>query len=210
MRYLADILTFSRIVLAIALFMLSFTHAELYVGLLIFLAGELTDAFDGTCATKWPFPKDKTPKYRKYAPKYDMLADALLAFSMIVFFIFRVDFVAGLVVFLAYSIIALIVEYVVYGKLFGHPDDCTKNSLMKKDFKKAKTIIMIRRNFYLGLIALISVWTLYASEWDWPVKITLTIVALVVCIFLWFFLAQRRHHISRNAVDLEEKMSKKD
>lgn len=208
MRYLADILTFSRIILALVLFYLACSRIEISTALIIFLVGELTDAFDGTCATKWPFPKNKTPWYRKYAAKYDMLADALLAFAMIIFFTFRINFTAGLIIFLTYAVIALIIEYTVYGKLFGHPDDCTKNSLMKKNFKKAKALVMGRRNLYLGLMALISIWTLYASEWPLAVKITVTIVAAVVCIFLWFFLSQRRHHISRDAVDIEKKLSK--
>ena len=206
MRYLADILTFSRIILAIILFMLSFTRIEIATGFLIFIIGELTDAFDGTCASRWPFPKNKTPKYRKYAAKYDMLADALIAFSMIIFFTFRVDFVAGLIIFLTYSVIALIIEYAVYGKLLGHPDDCTKNSLIRKNFKKAKKIIMARRMFYLFLIALVATWTLYASEWALAAKITITIIALIISIILWFFLSQRRHHISRDAVDIEKKL----
>ena len=208
MRYLADILTFSRIILALVLFYLACSRIEISTALIIFLVGELTDAFDGTCATKWPFPKNKTPWYRKYAAKYDMLADALLAFAMIIFFTFRINFTAGLIIFLTYAVIALIIEYTVYGKLFGHPDDCTKNSLMKKNFKKAKALVMGRRNLYLSLIALISIWTLYASEWPLAVKITITIIAAAVCIFLWFFLSQRRHHISRDAVDIEKKLSK--
>ncbi|MBQ8985166.1 CDP-alcohol phosphatidyltransferase family protein [Candidatus Saccharibacteria bacterium] len=206
MRYLADILTFSRIILAIILFMLSFTRIEIATGFLIFIIGELTDAFDGTCASRWPFPKNKTPKYRKYAAKYDMLADALIAFSMIIFFTFRVDFVAGLIIFLTYSVIALIIEYAVYGKLLGHPDDCTKNSLMRKNFKKAKKIIMARRMFYLFLIALVATWTLYASGWGLAAKITITVIAVIISIILWFFLSQRRHHISRDAVDIEKKL----
>ena len=208
MRYLADILTFSRIILALVLFYLACSRIEISTALIIFLVGELTDAFDGTCATKWPFPKNKTPWYRKYAAKYDMLADALLAFAMIIFFTFRINFTAGLIIFLTYAVIALIIEYTVYGKLFGHPDDCTKSSLMKKNFKKAKALVMGRRNLYLSLIALISIWTLYASEWPLAVKLTITIIAAAVCIFLWFFLSQRRHHISRDAVDIEKKLSK--
>lgn len=208
MKYLADILTFSRIVLAIVLFYLACSRVEIGVALGVFLLGELTDAFDGTCATKWPFPKNKVPWYRKYAAKYDMFADALLAFSMIVFFTFRIDFVAGLIIFLTYAATALIIEYIVYGKLFGHPDDCTKNSLTKKDFKKAKKIILIRRNFYLFCMALVSVWTLYASDWPLVVKIIITVIAASVSLFLWFFLSQRRHNISRDAVDIEKKLAK--
>lgn len=209
MRYLADILTFFRIILSVLLLYLAFSRVEIGLGLIVFLLGELTDAFDGTCATKWPFPKEKTPWYRKYAAKYDMFADAFLAFSMIVFFSFRVNLVAGLTIFLFYAIMGLMVEFLVYGKLFGHPDDCTKDSLMRRDFKLAKRLIMIRRGIYLGLMALISLITLYASGWILGVKIGLTVLAAGVSVFLWFFLSQRRHNISRDAVGIEKELAKK-
>lgn len=208
-KYLADLLTFTRFILSIVLIILSFANGSLAAGFLIFVLGELTDAFDGTCATRWPFPKNKAPWYRKYAAKYDMFTDALLAFAMILFFIFRVNFIAGMIILLVYSAIGLSIEYLVYGKLFGHPDDCTKNSLAQRNFNLAKKIILARRMFYLANIALIAAWTLYASEWPLAVKIVITVIALLVSVFLWFFLAQRRHNISRDAVKIEQKLSQK-
>ena len=208
-KYLADLLTFTRFILSIVLIILSFANGSLAAGFLIFVLGELTDAFDGTCATRWPFPKNKAPWHRKYAAKYDMFTDALLAFAMILFFIFRVNFIAGMIILLVYSTIGLSIEYLVYGKLFGHPDDCTKNSLAQRNFNLAKKIILARRMFYLANIALIAAWTLYVSEWPLAVKIVITVIALLVSVFLWFFLAQRRHNISRDAVKIEQKLSQK-
>lgn len=208
-KYLADLLTLTRFILSVVLIVLAFANGSIAAGFLIFVLGELTDAFDGTCATKWPFPKNKTPKYRKYAAKYDMLTDALLAFAMILFFIFRVNFVAGIIIFATYTVIGLTIEFIVYGKMFGHPDDCTKNSLTMRNFKKAKKIILMRRKFYLAMIALVATWTLYASEWPMLTKIIITVVALIISAFLWFFLAQRRHNISRDAVKIEQKLSQK-
>ena len=208
-KYLADLLTLTRFILSVVLIVLAFANGSIAAGFLIFVLGELTDAFDGTCATKWPFPKNKTPKYRKYAAKYDMLTDALLAFAMILFFIFRVNFVAGIIIFATYTVIGLTIEFIVYGKMFGHPDDCTQNSLTMRNFKKAKKIILMRRKFYLAMIALVATWTLYASEWPMLTKIIITVVALIISAFLWFFLAQRRHNISRDAVKIEQKLSQK-
>ena len=179
-KYLADLLTLTRFILSVVLIVLAFVNGSIAAGFLIFVLGELTDAFDGTCATKWPFPKNKTPKYRKYAAKYDMLTDALLAFAMILFFIFRVNFVAGIIIFATYTVIGLTIEFIVYGKMFGHPDDCTKNSLTMRNFKKAKKIILMRRKFYLAMIALVATWTLYASEWPMLTKIIITVVALII------------------------------
>ncbi len=207
-KYLADILTLTRVVLALILLAGAFLNMPIFVGLLVFLFAELTDAFDGTCATKWPFPKNKTPKYRKYSAKFDILADGLLAFAMMMFFTLNVNLVAGLIIYISYPLIGTILEYIVYGKFMGHPDDCTPNCLIRRDFKKAKTIIMVRRNTYLGLIILVSVWTLYASELPRMLKIIMTIISALTGVFLWFFLSQRRHFISRDATEIEDKLSR--
>ena len=209
-HYLADILTFSRFILATALIILAVfaRNANVGAGLLLFVAAELTDAFDGTCATRWPFPNDKAPWYRKYAAKYDMLADALTALAVILFFILHVNLIAGLVIVFSYGIFALIIEAIVYGRLFGHPDDAASGSLARRNFPLAKKIILARRAIYLTLIATITLWLLYTTTWPLALKITLTTVAFGVSVFLWFFLAQRRHHISRDATDIESKLSR--
>lgn len=208
-KYFADILTFSRIIIAVVLLIIAFTGGDLAIGFILFIVGELTDAFDGTCATKWPFPKNKVPKYRKYAAKYDMLADALLAVAMLLFFTHRVNWIAGLIIGVGYSITAIIIDFIVYGKVMGHPDDCTDNSLIKRNYDLAKRIILTRRMVYLALIAISSAWTFYASDWPTAAKITITVIAVIVSLFLWFFEGQRRHHISRDAVDIEKQLSQK-
>lgn len=208
-KYFADILTIFRIALAVALIAMTFSYGDAGAGFLVFVIGELTDAFDGTCATKWPFPKSKTPKYRKYAAKYDMFADILLAVSMVLFFLVRVNLIAGLIIGLGYGIIALIIDFIVYGKPMGHPDDFKPYSLSARNFPLAKKIVLIRRRIYIILIALVAAWTLYASDWAVEIKIIITVVAVLISIFLWFFLSQRRHNISRDAVNVEKKLSQK-
>ncbi|MBO7657597.1 CDP-alcohol phosphatidyltransferase family protein [Candidatus Saccharibacteria bacterium] len=208
MRYLADILTFSRIILATVLLSMSFWNAPLHAAFIVYMVGEITDALDGTCATKWPFPKNKTPKYRKYASKYDMFADGFIALAMVLFFSLRVSLVAGLSFLIPYLIIGLIVEFTVYGKFMGHPDDCTKNCLMRRNFKLAKKIVLIRRNVYLAILFTMAVWTLYASEWSLLTKNIIMGIGLAGSLFFWIFLRQRRHNISRDAVDIEKKLSK--
>jgi len=210
-KYLADILTLLRFILAMALLAMAIfdSQADIGTGFLIFVIAELTDAFDGTFATKYPFPKNKAPKYRKYAAKYDMFADALTALAAALFFTFHVDFAAGLTIIIFYGLLALAVEAIVYGRLFGHPDSCAPSSLIKRNFPLAKKIIMARRALYLVFIAVVATWTLYASAWAPAVKIAITIVAIAVSVFLWFFLAQRRHNISRDAVQIEKSLTKK-
>ena len=208
-KYFADILTFIRLILAVTLFVLAFTNGDLGAGVAVFILGELTDAFDGTCATKWPFPKNKVPKYRKYAAKYDMIVDILLAFAMFLFFTIRVTLIGGLVMGLSYIFSAIVIDLVVYGKILGHPDDCKPHSLLKRNFPLAKKIILFRRTIYLALIVISATWTFCVSSWPLAAKITIGIVAIFVSIFLWFFQSQRRHNISRDAVDIEKKLSGK-
>ncbi len=209
-KYLADILTFSRIILSLFLIAWGFCGGNIGVGFIVFALAELTDSFDGFCSRKWPFEKGHEPKYRRYAVKYDMLADALLWFSAVLFFMMRVNTVVGIIVLIGVALFCAIIELMVYGKLFGHPDDCKKNSLCARNFKLAKKIVMTRRWFYLLTIVVIAGWTLFAAEWGLAVKLALAGVGVAVLVFLWFFLKTRRKNISRNAISLEEKMLKKE
>lgn len=207
-KYLADILTLARFIIAVTLIILGVFGGDRGVAFLLFILGELTDALDGTCATKWPFPKNKIPKYRRYSSKYDIVADMLLGIGMALFFINQVDLVAGLIICGGYSLLAFITDIIFYGKVIGHPDDFKSWSLSAHNFKLAKTLILARRRLYVTLIAVVSVWTLYASPWNIVVKIVITIILAIASVFFWFFLAQRRHNITRNAVDIEKKLSK--
>jgi len=207
-KYLADILVEIRLMLAATLFVMAFAGGEPGVGFLVFALGELTDAFDGTCASKWPFPAGKAPKYRRYASKYDMFADMCLGVGMALFFILQVNFVAGWIICGGYAALALVSDFFIYGKIFGHPDDYKKWSIMGHNFRLAKAIVLVRRRLYVALIGLIAGWTLYASSWGVSVKVIFTIIAVLVAGFLWKFLAQRRHNISRDATEIEKKLGK--
>ena len=209
-HYLADLLTLARFILAfflIALALFGSSQDDISLGFILFMLAELTDAFDGTCATRWPFPKGKAPWYRKYAARYDMYADALAGLAAILFFTLRINFIVGAVISISYIVISIIIDTIVYGRLFGHPDDAAPKSLIHRNFKLAKKIVMTRRATYLAIMAVIAIWMLLASNWPLAAKIAIIAVALLICVFLWFFLGQRRHHISRNAVDLEKKLS---
>lgn len=209
MRYLADILTFSRFILSIVLFGLAFAGGSTESALVIFLVAELTDIFDGTCARKWPFPKNKTPKYRKYAAIYDMVADALLAAAQVLFLTLQVNLVVGLSIIAFYIIFCGTIELVVYGKLFGHPDNCTAHSLARRNFPLAKKIILTRRYLYAFCLSIATLFILFATSWPAVVKYSLLACGCFVGIFIWFFLAQRRKNISRDAVDIERSLTQK-
>jgi len=86
MKYIADILTWSRIVLCLGLMVLAvldiFGMIELnYVVVFIIAAYSfLSDAFDGICARRWPYPDEESARlfYRKDAHAFDNVGDFLL------------------------------------------------------------------------------------------------------------------------------------
>ena len=209
MRYLADILTLSRLIIACVMLILDITGAPAEIIFILFIIAELTDAFDGTCARKWPFPKDKTPRYRKYAAKFDMFADVILCGAQILYVINQINQPLGLAIAIYYVVSSIGGDLLVYGKILGHPDDCTKNSLAKKNFPLAKKIILARRYLYATCLGVVNVVILFATSWPLPVKIGLFVFGCLIYLFVWFFLRQRRHNISRDAVDIEKKLSKK-
>ncbi len=209
MRYLADLLTLSRLLLGIALFILAFFDVPAENAFIIFIVAELTDAFDGTCARKWPFPKNKTPKYRKYAAKFDMVADVMLAGAHVLFLTLRVNWILGVSIIAYYLLSSIIGDLIVYGRILGHPDDCTKNSLTHKNFPLAKKIILTRRYIYTLCLGIVNVVILFATSWPGPVKYGLFIFGCSIYLFVWFFLRQRRKNISRDAVELEKRLSEK-
>lgn len=209
MRYLADLLTSVRLIIAVIMLVLDITGVPAEVIFILFIIAELTDAFDGTCARKWPFPKNKTPKYRKYAARFDMFADVLLCGAQILYVINQINQPVGLVIATYYVISSIGGDLLVYGKILGHPDDCAKNSLMKRNFPLAKKIILARRYLYATCLGIVNIIILFATSWPTPVKIGLFIFGCSIYLFVWFFLRQRRHNISRDAVDIEKKLSKK-
>ncbi len=209
MRYLADLLTLTRFILAIVLLFLAFLGGSPETAFIVFLTAEFTDVFDGTCARKWPFPKNKTPKYRKYAAQFDIVSDVLLAAAHVLFCTLQVNWIAGLIVIIYYLVVCGILEFILYGKLFGHPDDCTKNSLTNRNFPLAKKIILTRRYLYTICLGIINAFILFATNWSEPVKYALFVFGCSIFVFTWFFLRQRRKHVSRDAIEIEEKLSKK-
>ena len=205
-KYLADILTFSRIAAALFLIVWGIMGGNVDVFIVTFALAELTDSFDGYCSRRWPF---KTPPaYRKYAVAFDITADMLLWFAAILFFTLRIDLVVGLSVMLGTALITGVIEIIVYRRFFGHPDNFAKGSLCDRNFPLAKRIVMARRWLYLATIALVIVWALFVTSWPMVVKYVLYGVCVLVAVFLWFFLKTRRKNISRDAIELEEKLKK--
>ena len=209
MRYLADLLTLTRLILATILFVMAIVGGTPEAAFIIFIVAELTDAFDGTCARKWPFPKNKTPKYRKYAAKFDMAADVILTGAQVLFVTNQINTPVGVGIIIYYLVSAIGGDLLVYGKILGHPDDCTKNSLTNRNFPLAKKIILARRYIYTLCLGIVNIFILFATSWPMLVKWCLFAFGCSIFVFIWFFLRQRRQNISRDAVDIEKKLTQK-
>lgn len=209
MRYLADLLTLTRFILSVVLLVLAFVGGTPETAFIIFLTAEFTDTFDGTCARKWPFPKNKVPKYRKYAAQFDIVSDVLLAAAQVLFCTLQVNLIVGVVVIFYYIVVCGTIEVILYGKLFGHPDNCTENSLTKRNFPLAKKIVLARRYLYTICLGVVNAFILFATNWPMPAKIGLFVFGCSIFVFIWFFLRQRRKHVSRDAVHIENELIKK-
>ena len=196
--YFADILTFIRFVLAGFLLYFLIVGGKPECVLIAFCLGELTDAFDGTCAKKWPFPKGKEPKYRRFAEQYDMIADVLLLGFMGLYIVIWINI--WMILMLVFVIIAsFVIEMICYGRPFGHPNFCTKKSLYRKNQKLAERILLLRRKLtYLPSITIATLILLFATAWSDVVKYSLLGGMVAVGIFLWFFLKARRTKVARD------------
>ena len=81
MYYLADVLTLLRVVGTAAILGLAGfgNAADTLTVLVLFVLSELTDAFDGMAARRWPYPQDgKRRWWRTYAEEIDQIADLAL------------------------------------------------------------------------------------------------------------------------------------
>lgn len=209
MRYLADILTLIRLVLAFLILILTGFYGSPEAVFIIFVIAEITDIFDGTCSRKWPFPKNKTPHYRKYSAKFDMFSDGLLAGAETLYLALRINHLWGGIILAYFIISALIIDLIVYGRLLGHPDNRSKNSLINKNFPLAKKIILARRYLYVAMLGVSSGIILFATNWPSLVKYGLLVFGCTILVFAWFFLGQRRHNISRDAIKIEKDLTQK-
>ena len=62
---------------------------------------------------------------------------------------------------------------------------------------------------YVTCLSVASALILFATSWPTPVKYSLVALGCAIAMFLWFFLAQRRKNISRDAVDIEKQLTAK-
>lgn len=130
MKYLADILTFARLIMAVVTVCL--VLSGFWLGALItFWAAILSDALDGVCARRWPYTEDDKPVWRRNAvfDRFDAITDAVLV-VVVSFALAAVIPYWWLVAVLIIAIGALLASGVQLLILAGRPDAAERIDVM--------------------------------------------------------------------------------
>ncbi|MBR3220580.1 CDP-alcohol phosphatidyltransferase family protein [Candidatus Saccharibacteria bacterium] len=179
--HIADVLTALEFVCAVVLLILTIMGADPGIALVVFLFGELCDAFDGIAARTWHYPDDgKVRWWREHANGIDQLSDIVLAFVVLVYVAVHVDFALGVTIIILALVVGWSVQFWVYGYLQKHSPDL------------ALKVVLARRFMYLAGIVVVTVKLMIAASWTRPVKYILMGLCLVASILLWFLKEDRR------------------
>lgn len=194
MFYLADVLTTLRFVVVAAILYLALGSGATATGLLadpqvataavlaLFIFGELTDAFDGAAARKWPYPVDgKRRFWRRYVEVVDQVAD--LALGAVTLLYIGLKMPGGdafaLVILVVTLLVAIPIQIWRKHRIVRIPDE--------DDDPLRVRVILARRVLYLLAIAAIILFLLFALVTDWPTRTLIVAVALVAALALaWF------------------------
>ena len=66
----------------------------------------------------------------------------------------------------------------------------------------------MRRYLYVLCLVIVSILILLVTDWSDIIKYSVLTIGCLLIVLGWFFLKQRRQNMSRDAVELEEKMTK--
>lgn len=179
--HIADMLTALEFVSAVVLLILTIVGADAGVALIVFLFGELCDAFDGIAARTWHYPDDgKVRWWREHASGIDQLSDIVLAFFVLVYVAAHVDFELGITIIILALVVGWGVQFWAYGYLY------------KKAPNLALKVILARRFMYLAGILVVAIKLMLAASWSRPIKYALVGLGIVASILLWFIKEDRR------------------
>jgi len=116
--YIADMLTWGRLIVLSGLMVVAaFLPWPLWVGLVIYVVGVLSDGVDGSFAKRYKYPNDGKQRWwrgKKFVAILDEMADGVFGVCSLVFFIMRVNWVVGwwfLGIGLSFGIVGQIVLY---------------------------------------------------------------------------------------------------
>lgn len=198
--FLADVLTLLRIICAILILTGIFCKYPPGIILFLFAFGEITDAFDGICARKWPYPGGGQKYFwRRHIKIIEPATDISLGSAAILYIIVRINPTAGACLLALALAIGFFIQIWAYGGVFRKIATAKDTSLFKKNPKLAKKIVLLRRNvFYVGAIAVIVLTLLWATNISQTAKILLTTIAALIGIFIWIIKYDRRIEVETN------------
>lgn len=181
---IADILTLAKMLPALAL-LIGRSDLPIWAAFLLFAIGELLDALDGMAAKKWPHPKyTETQWMRRNIKVVESGLDMLLGIAALCFFALRINATIGVVLMLICLLTGTICEFVLYGRILGTDSHCGRKSLFKRNPELASKIVGARLLLYLGVVGAVLVALLWCSEWDFAVKLAITILMIAISVWL--------------------------
>lgn len=179
--YLADVLTATQVVLAVILAVMTVVEVDAGYAMIVFVLGELCDAFDGICARRWPYPEDgKRRWWRVHAEALDQISDIMLGVAGLAYITFCVHFKLGATLSIVTILIGAGVQAWVY------------SSLYKQNPKLALKVVLIRRLGYVAAVVWLALIMLWTSSFHQTTKIVLTGLGLILCAILWVVKEDRR------------------
>lgn len=171
--HLADVCTGIEFCCALIIIGMTWFHTHPRYILATFLTGQICDAIDGPLARRFRYPKDgKYRWWREYAGMLDQLSDILLGITTYVYIAIYINHSFGCYTLIVATAIALIVQTCAY----NFPP-IGLNWLQTRP-RLGKSIVLIRRWLYVGLIVY-TVWLLLRAAHCGPgTFIALTIALL--------------------------------
>ena len=145
---ICDVLTWGRLLFLSTLMLIcALTKLPLWVGLVAYVVGVLSD-MDGYFARKYPYPKDGRYRWwraKKFIALLDEVADVVFGINVLVFFICRIDTVAGMWFLVLALNIGILVQIVL------------KVGILKHRPGILNFILLCRRILYFTLIGVVLV-----------------------------------------------------
>ena len=182
MHYLDDVLTALRFVGAVVISCLCGVGPEVAAAVLaIFVLAELTDAFDGECARRWPYPADgKRRWWRVHAETLDQVADLALAAAVLLYVGLYLQPVLAVTIFIVTVVVAVPVQIWRNQRIRRIPNE--------DDDPLRVRVILARRVLYLaGIVALVLTLLVAVLGDNWVAwTITLAAALVVGSFLLWF------------------------
>ena len=184
--FIADALTFGKIVPAVFLIIATVFDWDPLIALGLFAFGELLDALDGMAAVHWPHPEwTERLWFRKNIKLVESGLDMVLGIAALIYVIVRVDAVFGIIVLGLALVIGTVLDLVIYGRILGSEKQFKRGSIMDQNPSMAKTLVSARFVAYLVALAGVMFRLFFAAITGWLVRIILfSVGALIVAIIM--------------------------